>query len=103
MPGTAPWSGRDGRGHPRSGEGLTMSHNEGVTMDDDATLEELRALLTRMDPVPDRLDEAARAAFTWRTIDAELAELMADSADALDESALALRSATVGPRMLSFE
>ena len=80
-----------------------MSQDEGVTMDDDATLEELRALFTRTDPVPERLDEAARSAYTWRTIDAELAELMADSADALDESAPALRSATVGPRMLSFE
>ena len=37
------------------------------------------------DPVPERLDEAARSAYTWRTIDAELAELMADSADALEE------------------
>jgi hypothetical protein len=77
-----------------------MSHDEGVTMDD---LAELRALFARMDPVPERLDEAARAAYTWRTIDAELAELMRDSAEVADEAALALRSATVGPRMLSFE
>jgi hypothetical protein len=80
-----------------------MSHNEGVSMEDETTLEELRALVARMDPVPEQLDEAAQSAYTWRTIDAELAELMRDSAEAADESALALRSATVGPRMLSFE
>jgi hypothetical protein len=77
-----------------------MSHDEGVTMDD---LAELRALVARLDPVPERLDEAARAAYTWRTIDAELAELMRDSAEIVDESELALRSAMAGPRMLSFE
>jgi hypothetical protein len=77
-----------------------MSHDEGVTMDD---LAELRALFARVDPVPERLDEAARGAYTWRTIDAELAELMRDSAEVADESELALRSAAVGPRMLSFE
>jgi hypothetical protein len=78
-----------------------MSQDEGVTMDDETTLEELRTLFGRMDPVPERLQEAARAAFTWRTIDAELAELMADSAE-LDAGAPALRGAG-GPRMLSFE
>lgn len=72
-------------------------------MDDEAIFEELRGLIARADPVPERLDEAARAAFTWRTIDAELAELMQDSAE-LDAGALALRSGTAtGPRLLSFE
>ena len=50
--------------------------------DKDATTEaELRAIFGHMDPVPQLLDDAARAAFTWRTVDAELAELMRDSAD----------------------
>jgi hypothetical protein len=71
-------------------------------MDDEAVFEELRGLLARADPVPERLDEAAQAAFTWRTIDAELAELMRDSAE-LDAGALALRGAATGPRLLSFE
>jgi hypothetical protein len=71
-------------------------------MDDEAVFEELRGLLARADPVPERLNEAARAAFTWRTIDAELAELMRDSAE-LDAGALALRGAATGPRLLSFE
>jgi len=71
-------------------------------MNDEAIFEELRALIARTDPVPERLDEAARAAYTWRTIDAELAELMQDSAE-VDEGALALRSSATGPRLLSFE
>ena len=51
--------------------------------DKDATTEaELRAIFAHLDPVPQLLDDAARAAFSWRTVDAELAELMRDSADA---------------------
>src|SRR5829696_18137 len=72
--------------------------------DKDATLEaELRAIFGHMDPVPQLLEDAARAAFTWRTIDAELAELMRDSADAADEEAGLLVRGAHGPRQLSFE
>ena len=71
-------------------------------MDDEAVFDDLRELFARADPVPERCNEAARAAFTWRTLDAELAELMRDSAE-LDAGALALRSAATGPRLLSFE
>jgi hypothetical protein len=71
-------------------------------MDEEAIFEELRGLVARADAVPERLQGAARAAFTWRTIDAELAELMQDSAE-LDAGALALRSTATGPRLLSFE
>jgi hypothetical protein len=68
--------------------------------DKDATTEaELRALFARVDPVPPLLDDAARAALTWRTIDAELAELMRDSAD----DAAALVRSGGGMRQLSFE
>jgi hypothetical protein len=71
--------------------------------DKDATTEaELRALFSRVDPVPPLLDEAARGAFTWRTVDAELAELMRDSAEA-EEEAGALVRGSHGPRQLSFE
>ena len=71
--------------------------------DKDATTEaELRALLGRMDPVPPLLDDAARAAFTWRTVDAELAELMRDSAEASEEAGMLVRSGG-GLRQLSFE
>jgi len=52
------------------------------------------------DAVPSRVTEAAKAALTWRRIDAELAELLSDSA--LDaESALA-RGASPLVRSVSF-
>ena len=71
--------------------------------DHDATTEaELRAIFGHMDPVPQLLDEAARTAFTWRTVDAELAELMRDSAEAEEEAGLLVRGGS-GPRQLSFE
>ena len=71
--------------------------------DKDATTEaELRAIFSHVDPVPPLLDDAARAAFTWRTVDAELAELMRDSADASEEAGALVRGGG-GPRQLSFE
>ncbi|MET0326995.1 MAG: hypothetical protein ABW219_17400, partial [Ilumatobacteraceae bacterium] len=46
--------------------------------------DELQAVLARalrtVDPVPDHVLAGARAAWTWRTIDEELAELVFDSA-----------------------
>ena len=71
--------------------------------DNDATTEaELRAIFGHMDPVPQLLDDGARAAFTWRTVDAELAELMRDSAEAEEEAGALVRGGH-GPRQLSFE
>jgi hypothetical protein len=64
-------------------------------------LVELRRLINRADAVPDRVDDAARAAYTWRTIDAELAELTRDSLVDADD-VHAVRSGD-GPRLLSFE
>jgi hypothetical protein len=58
----------------------------------------LRNVIDRADPVPQAVVEAARAAYGWRTIDAELAELTADSAMAT----AGVRS-TSGPRLLTFE
>jgi hypothetical protein len=50
-----------------------------VMSDDDlATL--VAQALAAGDPVPEHVLEGARAAFTWRTIDAELAEMVFDSA-----------------------
>jgi hypothetical protein len=63
-------------------------------------LVELQRLVNRLDPVPEAVDEAARVAFTWRTIDAELAELTRDSL--LEETPAGVRGAE-GARMLSFE
>lgn len=64
-------------------------------------LVELRSLINRVDSVPDRVDEAARAAYTWRTIDAELAELTRDSL--VDEADVHGVRSSDGPRLLSFE
>lgn len=47
--------------------------------DDDALENELRGLAARLEPVPDRLMQAAVDAYAWRTVDAELAELVFDS------------------------
>src|SRR4051794_11668058 len=69
--------------------------------DDDVTEAELRAVFGHMDPVPPLLDEAARAAFSWRTVDEVLAELTRDSVE--DEAGAALVRGAHGPRQLSFE
>src|SRR3954463_16657423 len=71
-----------------------------MTDDDAITEAELRAIFSHLDPVPPLLDDAARTAFTWRTVDAELADLMRDSAE---EEAGALVRSGGGPRQLSFE
>lgn len=63
-------------------------------------LAELQDLMKRLDPVPEPVNEAARIAFTWRTIDAELAELTRDSL--LEDAPVGVRGAE-GARMLSFE
>jgi hypothetical protein len=75
-------------------------------MTDDRALDlleaRLRGLASVADPVPELVLESARAAFTLRTLDAELAELVHDSA--VDADLVLVR----GPgdsdvRMLSFE
>jgi hypothetical protein len=48
---------------------------------DEPIAAELRTLFEHIDPVPPLVSEAANAALTWRRIDAELAELLGDSAD----------------------
>lgn len=57
-----------------------VSDVDGVAMSDDHVLAELRAGLDATDPPPPRLATVAKAALTWRTIDAELAALTFDSA-----------------------
>ena len=64
----------------------------------DPVVAELRSMLDRADPVPDSVLAAAKAAFSWRTIDAELAELTADSLFA----DTGVRTAE-GARLLTFE
>jgi hypothetical protein len=68
--------------------------------EDDRLLADLRRVLDAVDPVPARSLELARAAFDWRTMDAELAELVADSAIAGDLVAV---RAEGQPRLVAFE
>jgi hypothetical protein len=68
--------------------------------DDRQLLDELRRVVAVGDPVPDDVIAAAKASFTWRTIDAELAELAFDSL--LDGDAVLVRG-TDQPRLLTFE
>jgi hypothetical protein len=68
---------------------------------DEALLAELRRLAARVDPLPESLGHAARESLTWRRVDAELAELLADSVE--DDSRLELVRAAGGPRSVSFE
>jgi hypothetical protein len=46
---------------------------------DEILLERLRRMLDGTDAVPARVREAARAAWSWRNLDAELAALVSDS------------------------
>ena len=66
--------------------------------DDSGLLDLLGEALRTREPVPDHVLDGARAAFTWRTIDAELAELVFDSADGL----AGVRSGT-GDRQVTFQ
>ncbi len=47
----------------------------------DPLLDELRALFAHSDPVPPLVTETAKASLGWRRLDADLAELLADSLD----------------------
>jgi len=68
---------------------------------DDALVAELQTLVARVDPVPPLVTEAAKAALGWRRLDADLAELLSDSA--LESEALALARGPGAPvRSVSF-
>jgi hypothetical protein len=55
----------------------------------DELLDDLRNIFRRIDPVPPEATEFAQAALGWRRLDADLAELLADSALETDAVALA--------------
>ena len=67
---------------------------------DDRLVEALRRALAEADEVPTEVVAAARAAWTWRTIDAELAALVHDST--LDDQELAGVRGAATVRALSF-
>ena len=69
---------------------------------DDVLLAELADLLGRVDPPPPWLVDLAKLSYDLRSIDVELADLVADSS--MQDSLVGVRAATmVGPRMLTFE
>jgi hypothetical protein len=72
-----------------------------VTEDDKPLVEELRALGRAVDPVPDGVASFAKAALGWRRIDAELAELLEDSA--LEEPVALTRGSLARTRSVTFE
>lgn len=75
------------------------SHDDALhNLSDDELLAELRAAVAEADLVTDRQRAAAQAAFTWRTVDQELAELLHDSALEMT----GVRGADDAPRTLSF-
>ncbi len=59
---------------------MTNHTRDYSAMDDDQLLEVLGRALRVADPVPAAVTEFAKAGFGWRDIDAELAELVFDSA-----------------------
>lgn len=76
---------------------------------DDELLARLAAALVAVEPVPEEVLVAARAAFTWRTIDEELAALVADTwerpvagvrSTAQDERELTFRAPTADVELL---
>lgn len=54
--------------------------DDSVSSEHERLLARLRGLARDVDPVPDEVTEYARTALGWRRVDAELAELLADSA-----------------------
>jgi hypothetical protein len=79
--------------------------NETAGPDDERLLDELRGMFERTDPVPPWLTEAAKRSFDLRRIDAELAELVRDSAleDLAPEAVPAGVRGESEPRSLTFD
>ena len=73
-----------------------------MTERDERILDELRQLAREVDPVPDEVTGFAKAAFGWRRIDAELAELLSDSALESEELA-GTRGSVARARVVTFK
>lgn len=80
---------------------MPMEPRQPPPPDDEALMSELRHAIGQVDPIPQAVQIAARAAIEWRTLDAELAALVHDSA--VDEASLAVRGLAAGPRAVTFE
>jgi hypothetical protein len=72
-----------------------------ATWDDDELLTALRQAVRAREAVPADFVEAAKGAFAWRNIDAELAQLTYDS-QASAEHALSMRAEAASIRALTF-
>ncbi|HET8642285.1 MAG TPA: hypothetical protein VFM37_10120 [Pseudonocardiaceae bacterium] len=68
---------------------------------DERLLEDLREVLGHDTEPPSSVVQAAKESYTWRTVDAELAELTHDSL--VDQPAVRTRAAAGGDRALTFE
>jgi hypothetical protein len=71
-----------------------------ISREDETLLARLRNSLSESDAVPSDVISFAKAAFSWRTIDAELAELDYDSVE--EDVPAGVRSAATA-RMISFQ
>lgn len=71
-------------------------------IDDEALMGQLREALRRRDAVTPRSRDAARAAFTWRTVDEELLQLSHDSL-AADAALVRGPADAAEARIVSFE
>lgn len=74
----------------------------GAEHDDDVLLAELGAAVRAGEQVPASFLAAGRAAFAWRTVDAELATLAVDSAAASVEALPGTRAGRASLRALTF-
>jgi hypothetical protein len=78
-----------------------MTQSGWHSADDDTLLEELGRALRSSEDVPANVLAAAKAVYTWRTVDAELAALAHDSA--FDAEPTAFRTESAPVRTLTFE
>ncbi len=74
----------------------------GAGLTDDELIEALRRAVTAREAVPADFVAAAKDAFAWHNIDAELAQLTYDSRDAEPALALATRTEAASIRALTF-
>ena len=66
---------------------------------DRAMLDRISEAFDELEPIPPRLTDAARSAFAWRRADAELAELLFDSAT---DELVGVRGTSTGRRSFRF-
>jgi hypothetical protein len=88
------------RSNPSPGDHPGEGEIPEAQMQETQILDTLGRALRHTDPVPISVTEAGKAAFTWRTIDAELAELVFDSAR---DQLAGVRSETLAERQLTFQ